>query len=168
MHWLWALLILTAGSLGVALAFLGLPGIWFLILLGAGVQFLAPETYSWATLAVCVGFAVIAEIVELLSGVAGAKRAGSSRRAAAGALIGGLAGGILGAWAPPVLGAILWSAVGAGVGAVVAEMTLPDRRVDQVSRIGQSAAMGRLVGSLVKGGLGVVVWITLIVAAVIR
>ena len=97
--------------------------------------------------------AVIAEVADLASAVLLARRAGGSRRASIGALVGGFAGMFV--FTPivpvPVVGTIVGGLVGCFVGAWVGEMTVRDDMTAS-AKIGAFAALGRLVGLIAKTG----------------
>src|SRR5687767_11814074 len=92
--WAWYLLLTAVLLAGLFLNVFGLPGMWIMIAAAFGYAWLTGFQYmGWWTLGIVVGLGVIAEILEFIAGGAGAKKAGGSRRAAWGALIGGLLGG---------------------------------------------------------------------------
>jgi len=159
----------------IGLTLIGLPGIWIMIALAAGVEFWRGDFFSLWTIAACVVLALFGELMELITGAAGSKFAGGSHRSGIGAIIGAIVGAIAGAAFPPVLGAIIWGAVGAGVGAVLLDMTHKDpetnltkrQRLNQMARIGSGAAAGRLAGTVIKGLLATIVFIILTVASIV-
>jgi hypothetical protein len=152
----------VAGSLGLLLFFLaqliallmipfGLPGT-FLQVVAALALVVATDgvRMSWPWVGVFLGFALLGELIEFLSGQWGAKRFGGSKKAAWGAIIGGLAGVFLGGLIPiPVVGSLVMSFFGTFAGAIAGEMhnrnsTSPDLR------IGFGAILGRACGVAVK------------------
>ena len=96
-----------ASAIGVLLAALQLPGTWII--------FCAAVVYDWAydwqrmgptALAVFGGLVVGAEILDQVSGMVLTGRAGGSKRASWGGLIGGIAGMFLFTFPVPVIGTI--------------------------------------------------------------
>ena len=96
------------------------------------------------------------------------RRAGGTWRGSAGALAGGLVGGIVGTFALPipVAGSILGACAGAFAGALLGELW-GGRDLERALAIGRSAFTGRLVGTLLKLGVGLAMWVTATVASVV-
>ena len=140
--------------LGAVVTFVGLPGHWAIIALALIVQ-LWRDQFSWWTIAAAIVVAAIAELVEFLAGAAGAKMAGSSKRAAWAAIAGGLLGALVGTFALafiPLLGTVIGAALGAAVAAIAFEFTLIDRRqLAHLSKLGAATAVSRFVALLLKG-----------------
>jgi uncharacterized protein YqgC (DUF456 family) len=162
--------VLGAGC--VFLVMLGLPGTWILILLAAGLQIGDGywrsgdvHTFSWWTLGAATALALVGELVEFVAGVAGAKKAGASRRGMVGALVGGVAGAIVGAALLAGIGAIPGGFVGSALGAIVGELSHPHMTLESSLKPAGGAAVGRLAGTLMKLAIALVVWVGLAVAA---
>jgi uncharacterized protein YqgC (DUF456 family) len=170
MDWLlWAILVIaSAGSLAMALV--GFPGLWFMLLLAVG--------YGWGTSWMYVGpwtlgallvMVIVAEAIETLASALGARRAGASKRAMLLSMVGAIVGGIVLTPVLPVVGTIIGLCAGAFVGAVLGEV-LKGRDQSQMVKSGLGAAAGRLAGTIVKVGIGtamfvVVAWAALPVAS---
>src|SRR5215207_6164037 len=96
MDWVYYILTLIVMLAGMFLNIVGLPGIWLMI--GAAGVFAwltrTQQYISMTSLIVLVVLGLLAEVVEFIAGSAGAKKAGGSKRAAMGAIIGALVGGI--------------------------------------------------------------------------
>jgi uncharacterized protein len=160
-----AYLLLALGQLaGLLLIPLGLPGLW--------VQVAALGGYAWYTgfttvgpilLAVVVGLAVLAEVAEFLLGGRYAQRYGGGRRAALGAIVGGVAGAIVGI-PVPLLGSVFGAMLGSFAGAMLLELTT-GRGASPAVRAGWGALLGRVVATAMKGGVGVVVAVLALFAA---
>src|SRR4051794_26453771 len=108
MHWMqWVayglLLLLCLG--GIFITLLWLPGLWAMVLAALVYAWYTAFTYVglW-TLVILMVIAGIAELIEFMAGSAGAKKAGGSRRAAWGALIGGIVGAIVLTIPVPIIG----------------------------------------------------------------
>ncbi len=175
---------LVFGLLGlilVALVAVGLPGTWLLIGTAALVELLdglvlgsgdagAVVTFGWPLLLGTTGLAAFGEVLEFFSGAAGARFGGGTRRGFWGALIGGIAGAVLlTVGLPiPVVGALIGALVGTFVGAWLGEATSPrPRSREETIRAAGAAVAGHVGGLLGKLGVGILVWILLVRAAVL-
>jgi uncharacterized protein YqgC (DUF456 family) len=150
---------------GLALTIMTLPGLWLMVASAAGYALLTHFQFiGWKTLAVLLVWAGIAEVVELTSSGTGAKKAGGGKRGLWGALIGGIIGGIWLSFIPiPVISTLAGVCLGTFLGAMIGELSA-GRRVHHSAWIGLGAAKGRLVGTFVKLGFGVVMLlITLVI-----
>jgi hypothetical protein len=160
-----AAIIVTLASLaGIVLTAATLPGIWLALLVAVICQWWRGDLYSWWTLgaAAIVGF--VAEAFEFAASAVGTAKAGGTRRGAIGSMIGALIGAVLGSPLFFPLGTILGGALGAGLGALVLERH-GQKTWGESARIGTGAATGRLLATLVKSALAVVVASILIVGA---
>lgn len=165
-----AILFTLSNILAVFAVLLALPGTWVMVLTAIGINLVFPEMsmFSWWTIGVAAALALLGEVLELLAGAAGAKAMGASKRSVFASIVGGITGAILGTFLLPipVLGTILGSALGAGAGAVVFEFTIADRRnLRHLRGIGTGAFTGRLLATVLKGGVAVLMAILLSVAA---
>ena len=157
--WFYYALLLFVHVAGWSLNLLGLPGLW-LILLGHVVYAWATgwDHYTgWPAVIALFILAVAAEVIEFIAGAAGSKSAGGTKRGMAGAIIGGLAGGIVGSVLIPIpiVGTIFGAVAGSFAGATAIEKLVhPDSR--RALRIGYGAAKGRLLGIIIKSGVGLV------------
>jgi len=163
------------GMACVALTAIGLPGLWFLLLLAGALQFAdrwwradGGATFSPWTLGIAVAAAIGAEVLEFVAGAHGAQKAGASKRGMAGAMVGGIVGALLGAPFGLLVGAIIGGVVGSAVGAIVMELTLPGRTLEGALQPAHGAAMGRLRGVLGKLAVTIALWLALTTAAVIE
>lgn len=148
----WTLLILLVVVCfgGVVLSAIQLPGNWVLLAAAVGYDaYYHWERLGWKWLVVIGGLAVAGEAAELLASAVAASKAGASRRAGIGALVGGFAGMILFSIPVPILGTIAGGMAGCFLGALVAELTLHDDVV-KGAKIGLFATIGRLFGLVAK------------------
>lgn len=168
--WLgWVLLILI-GLAGLFLNIVGLPGIW-LIVVGTMIYGLATGwdlfVGTWITVTLVV-IGLMAELIELLAGAAGAKKFGGSNRGMIGAIVGGLIGGIV--LTPvipiPIVGTILGSIIGTFVGAFLVESGIVGKTHGESGRAGVGAAIGRTIGIVVKTGFGLLMFSISVVASI--
>jgi uncharacterized protein YqgC (DUF456 family) len=168
MIYLWASILVLVNAACLLLNLLGLPGNWLMLACTFLVAWWkwSDGIFSIGTLLAVLVLAVIGEVLELLTGVLGARAAGSSRRGAAGALIGGLAGTIAGTFIIPipVLGSLAGACGGACIGAWLLELST-GRRLQPAMRSGFGAGAGTLVGRTIKLAIGIIIWLTIAVAA---
>ncbi len=167
-YYIWAILLVIINCACWCTTFITLPGNWFIV----GVTALFAwqihgddgRGIGWITVVVLLVLAALGEVVELLTGAAGAARQGGSRRSIAlsvvGALVGSIGGAILGLPIPiPIvgsaLGALFGAAMGAFGGAVLGEQW-KGRSFEQGVEIGKAAFLGRLFGTVGKLAVGVV------------
>lgn len=125
-----------------------------------------PAMFSWWTLGIAAGLALIAELVEFGASAVGAAKAGGTRRGAIGSVIGALVGAVGGSVIVPILGTIIGAALGAGIGALLFERHDGRKSWKDASKIGAGAAAGRLVATLAKVVIACVVAVMLIVDAI--
>ena len=141
---------------------LGLPGTWLIIGVGFGYNYLVPgDPIGIVTLIVLTVLAIIGEILEFTLSAKYTRQYGGSRRASWGAVIGGVVGAFMGV-PVPVIGSVIGAFVGAFAGALVMELTRgTEGRV--AGRVATGALIGRVVASVMKVGIGVVMaaWIAL-------
>jgi uncharacterized protein YqgC (DUF456 family) len=163
-------LLVLLNILGIALTALTLPGIWLMLLVAGLAQWWQVSAYgtwmfSWWTLGVCGGLALLAEIIEFVASALGAAKFGGTRWGALGSIVGTIAGAVAGSFFLFPLGTILGAAAGAGAGALLCERHIGKRTWEAASKAGAGAAIGRLAATLVKVGVAVVVAVILSVAA---
>lgn len=142
---------------GVLLAVLQLPGTW--LILAAAIGYDAYHDWArlgWKWLAGLAAFAICAEVVDSLASMIAARRAGASRRAAVGALIGGFLGMLLVSVPLPIIGVVIGGLIGCFLGAVAAELTKRDDVAFGV-RVGLFATLGRTVGLAFKTAAAMVI-----------
>ena len=167
---LWLLLLILWNAAAVGMSFLLLPGNWIMVIttvLFAGWQWDA-RPFSSATLVVIVLLALVGEVVEMFAGMGGARRAGAGIRGAIGALLGAVTGAIVGTFAIPIplIGTLLGAGLGAGLLSGLMERQA-GKRPDESVRTGIGAALGTLVGMTTKVGIGAVIWLIIVIAALV-
>ncbi|MBX3394251.1 MAG: DUF456 domain-containing protein [Phycisphaerae bacterium] len=144
-------LVVSAG-LGVMLAAFQLPGTWLILATATAYDWYHSWTpIGWKWLSLLCAAAIAAELFDFSAGLIAARRAGASRRAAFGALIGGFIGMI--AFSVPIplpgVGAIVGGLVGCFMGALLAELSLR-KELSVGLRIGLIATIGRVIGMTAK------------------
>lgn len=139
---------------GGILTFAGLAGMFLPLLPGAPLIFLGLLCAAWAenfqyvglwTLIVLGLLAALSYLMEFAGSVLGTKKFGGSRRAMAGAALGGFVGLFFGI--PGIL-------IGPFLGAVLGEMSL-QRSLDQASRAGIGSVIGLAIGAAGKLAIGI-------------
>lgn len=178
MEWLLyvtASLFVIIGAVCVLSILLTLPGSWIMIGLACAIELAdglyLPEgdraTFGLWILLGCAVLAAIGEGLELLAGMLGARKAGSSRRGMFGALVGGILGAILGIFIPvPIIGSLIGAVIGTFVGAIVAETSHDGASVSGSIKPATGATIGRILGTLSKLPIGIAIWIVLSITAV--
>jgi uncharacterized protein len=153
--WLLTVVLILAGLAGTVLP--ALPGTALVlagIVLGAWIDDFT-RVGPW-TLAAITVLAVVSWVVDYLAGVMGAQRAGASRQAIVGAVLGTIAGIFMG-----FVGVLFMPFVGAFVGELMA------RRDHQGAwRVGVATWLGLMIGMVVKIALSFVMIGIFIVALV--
>lgn len=133
---------------------IGLSGLLLPVVPGAPILFLGLLLGAWAEefryvgvwpLLIFAGMAALTYIVEFAASILGVKRFGGSRRAMAGAVLGGIVGIFLGV--PGIL-------LGPFVGAVIGELSL-QRSLDQAGRAGFGTVVGLALGVAGKLAIGI-------------
>lgn len=168
MVYLWATLLVAVNLCWLALVVMQLPGNWLMVLTTLLVAWWQWDQamFTVAPLAAIVALAVVGEVLELLAGMAGAKRAGGGGWTSVAVLVGAIAGAIAGTFLIPipVVGSLVGACGGACAGAWGFEL-LGGRGHEAAARIGVGAGVGQLMGSLSKLACGVAIWVTIAVAA---
>jgi uncharacterized protein YqgC (DUF456 family) len=140
--------------LGAILTITGLSGLLLPIVPGAPVLFLGLLLGAWAedfqyvgvwTLLVLAAMATLSYAVEFAASALGVKKYGGSKRAMAGAVLGGVVGLFLGI--PGIL-------FGPFIGAVIGELSM-QRSLDEASRAGFGTVVGLAIGLAGKFAIGI-------------
>lgn len=150
MQWMAYAILLLLCLGGIFITLLGLPGLWVMVVSALLYAWYTHFAYvGWWTLVSLALIAAVAEVIEFVAGSAGAKKAGGSRRAAWGALIGGILGAILLTIPVPVIGTTIGLCIGVFVGALMGEITLRDDAAHSI-RVGIAATKARIYAIIVK------------------
>jgi uncharacterized protein len=138
--WLLVVALVVIGLAGAILPVVpGVPLVFAGLWLGAYIDHY--ERVGGLTVAVLGVLALLALVVDAIASVLGAKRAGASPKAMAGAAI----GAVVGLFVFPPFGLLLGPFVGAVVGELAAR-----RDMDQATRVGLAATLGLLLGAVAK------------------
>lgn len=164
MSWAALALLLACNLAGLILIPLGLPGLWLMVLGVLGYGWLTEfRTVGVASIGIVVALAALGEVIEAWLGFRMARRYGGSSRAGWGALLGGIIGAVVGV-PVPLVGSVIGAFVGSFAGAAVFEYTRAGT-VDGATRAGWGAVVGRAAAAAVKVGLGVVIGVVGLFAA---
>ena len=142
----------------------GMPGT--LVMLAAAIcyKLLLPQGgIGWPSVVVVGVLTGIAEALEWSLSARFTRKYGGSRRAAWGAVIGGFVGAIVGVTVP-IVGSIVGAFVGAFIGAFAAELSRGSQG-GVATRVAWGALIGRVVAAAVKVGIGLVIAVWLVFAA---
>ena len=167
--WLAGGTVVVCVVMGWALAVLTLPGVWLMLLAASLVNWLwTPGLFSWWTIGVCAGVALLGELLEVVASGFGSKKFGGSGTGAVGSVIGGLLGAVVGTFAIPipVIGTIVGSVLGAGLGALAAERGVKKRTWAESNKSAAGAAVGRLAATAIKIAVAVGVGLVLLLGLV--
>lgn len=154
-------------AVSVLLVAMSLPGTWLMVLFTGACAWWRWDQglLGWPTLATITALAFLAEVLELVTGAVGAKKAGASTWGAVGAMAGAVVGGIAGTFYLPIIGSIIGAAAGAFAGALGCER-LAGRELSEAAASGRGAFVGRLVGTALKLAAAVAMWIVVAFASV--
>jgi hypothetical protein len=137
--------------LGLVLALLTLPGVWFMLAVALGVSFWVPDLISTPVLIGATVIAVLGEIIEGVLSAAGSKKFGGSIAGALGSIAGGLIGALVGTFIPiPIIGTLFGAVVGAGLGAFGIERWYMKRTGKESMDSAKGAMLGRAIATFTK------------------
>jgi uncharacterized protein YqgC (DUF456 family) len=161
MDWVYYFLLLLVLVAGLLINVFGAPGLWLMLAGVAGYAWVTHASYiAGRWLIALVVIALIAELLEFLSAGAAVKKAGGSFRGMIGAVIGGVLGGffLTFLFPIPIVGTICGICAGTFLGAAVAELMI-GKEFGHSTRVGIEAAKGRMVGTAIKLGFGILIMI---------
>lgn len=164
-----AIVVAFAASVGIVLAALTLPGVWFGLAVAALVKWLwQPDLISIWTLVVCLALAVAGELIELLASAAGTSKFGGSRAGAMASVGGGIAGAILGTFVIPIVGTVVGAICGSALATFVTELGYTKRTQKEAAIAAGGAAIGRTLATLIKLSIAGLVALILIAAVMVK
>src|SRR4051794_32054753 len=142
----------------------GMPGTLVMFAAALCYKLLVPQGgIGWPSVVIVGILMAIAEGLELTLAARFAKKYGGSRRAGWGAAIGGMVGAFVGI-PIPIVGSIVGAFAGAFAGALVFEMSRGSGG-GTATRVAWGALIGRVAAAAIKMGIGLVMAIWLIAAA---
>ena len=132
----------------------GIPGNALIFVFTLGYKLIAgSEIMGWITVIIVFVLFLLGEVLESALGLRGARKAGLSRKAMIASFVGAIAGSILMAPFLLGLGAIIGAVMGAFLGAFLTAL-LEERKLQKALEGGVESAKGRLLGTAVKGAMG--------------
>ncbi|MFL5577942.1 MAG: DUF456 family protein [Gemmatimonadaceae bacterium] len=142
----------------------GLPGTWLMLAAAVGFNALTGSDRIGVVSLVVVGvLAFVGELLEFSLAGRYTRKYGGSRRASWGAILGGIVGAFVGV-PVPLVGSMIGAFVGSFVGALVAEYTR-SASAGTATRVATGALLGRVVAAAMKVGVGFVMAVWLVFAA---
>jgi len=163
-----SILLLVIALASVSLNVVSLPGNWVILATGLAMSiYHGGRQPHWAILVVILLVLLVAEALEFLSGMVGARQFGACKAAAWAAIAGAIIGGLVGI--PPItivtlgIDHLVAAIAGAYLAAWIVEL-LKKRSVKEASLAALGAALGRGAGLVVKVGAGILAWLILLLA----
>lgn len=154
--------------LGLILALLTLPGVWFMLAVALAVKFWVPDLISTHVLIGATVIAVLGEIVEGVLSAAGSKKFGGSLAGALGSIAGGLIGALVGTFIPiPIVGTLFGAVVGAGFGAFAIERWYMKRTGKESMNSAKGAMLGRAIATVTKMMFAGIIALVLLAAVLV-
>lgn len=158
------LALVAIDALGLFMIPFGLPGTLVMFCGALGYKLLVPQGgIGWVTVCIVGAMMLFAEGLEWVLTAKYTKKYGGSRRAGWGAIIGGMVGAFLGV-PIPVIGSIVGAFAGAFVGAFASEYSRAGEH-GTATRVAWGALVGRVVAAGMKVGVGLVMAVWMIFAA---
>lgn len=143
----------------------GMPGTLVMFAAAVCYKLLVPTGgIGWVTVTIVGILMLIAEGLEWTLASRYARKYGGSRRASWGAVIGGMVGAFVGVPTIPIVGSIIGAFIGAFVGAFVFEWSRGSGG-GTATRVAWGAFLGRVIAAGVKIGIGFVMAVWLMAAA---
>lgn len=135
---------------GIGMITMGLPGNLLLfigvLLYAAGSGFIY---LSFESLIVVLVILLLAEGIEFVAGLMGAKKEKASKRAMVGAVFGGFCGAVIGSGIVPIVGSMIGLVGGGFLGSYLAEYSKA-KDSDKAGRVAVGVAIGQMTGVVVK------------------
>lgn len=171
-----ALIFTFLAGVCLILVLLGLPGTWLMLILAVGVELIDTmwlgsqdkETFGWIWIGICTCLALLGEVLETIASAVGTRKGGGTKRGIIGSIIGGIVGAIvLTPFIPiPILGTLIGALIGTFAGALIGEMTGHNQvGGGAMAKAALGATIGRLLGTMGKFLIGVVIFAVLVVTA---
>ena len=168
MLYLWLIMLILLNTVWLLLVIFGLPGNWLIIISTSLFAWWRADDgiFSIYTLIFITALGVLGELIEFFAAMGGAKRAGASWVGSLGAIAGAIIGAIIGTIMIPIplFGTLLGACLGAGLCAWSMELSRGKKMNDSI-RFGIGAGLGHFLGTTIKFGLGVLIWLCVTIAA---
>jgi uncharacterized protein YqgC (DUF456 family) len=131
---------------------LGFPGTFMMVVAAIAFDAFLFTGIGWVAIAIALGLAVFAEVLEWTLAARFARKYGGSKRAGWGAIIGGFLGAFAGI-PVPVIGSMIGAFAGAFAGALIAEWSQPDSTASSSTRVATGALIGKAAATAMKLGI---------------
>jgi uncharacterized protein YqgC (DUF456 family) len=161
MNQTWVEIVLFLVSVtGVMLNVFGLPGNFVPVIVSL-IAVMAGDGVSitWLWFVIFLLIAASGEIMDQLTGILGAKKYGATRPGMVGAAIGGIIGAVLGTAVLPLIGSLAGMFAGCFAFTMLFELVFSKRSVDDGSRAGFGALLGKAAAVAYKFMAGFVMLI---------
>jgi len=165
-QWLFYLLLLAGIVICLFLTLIQLPGLWLALLLSVAYWFFNDGAgFGLTTLLVLLALTLAGDLCETLTVALGAKQAGATKAGMALSIVGAITGGILLSFIlMPVIGTLIGVLLGAFLGGYAGDI-LRGRKKEQAVRSGIGAAIGRMAGTIIKVGFGIIMLVVIMILA---
>jgi uncharacterized protein YqgC (DUF456 family) len=168
MLYVWLVILVLLNAVCLALVLFGLPGNWLMVILTCLFAWWRWDegVFSGGTLIAIVVLALMGEMIELLAGMTGARRSGTSWRGAIAAIFGAMLGALAGTFSIPIplVGTLTGASVGAGLAVWVVETSRGQSAEHSLHRA-VHAGLGQILGTSSKMAVGILIWFVIAIAA---
>jgi uncharacterized protein YqgC (DUF456 family) len=168
MLYAWVSILVVLNTFCLALVLFGLPGNWLMVVSTSLFAWWTWDrhVFSGWTLIAVAGLALLGELIEFSAGMFGARKAGASWRASVAGILGAFVGAAVGtvAFPVPVVGTVVGACLGVALAVWLVEVSLGARPEQSLQRA-VGAGVGEFLGILSKFAIGIVIWLTIAVAA---
>jgi hypothetical protein len=168
MVYLCAIVLILLNTAWLMLVIFGLPGNWLIVISTCLFAWWRWENgvFSIYTLAILVVLAALGELLEFSAGMIGARKSGASWPGSITAIFGAIAGAVVGTFLIPIpfFGTLMGACLGAGIGVWGMEFSR-GKKMEHSVRYAVGAGLGEFFGITSKFILGILIWLTVAVAA---
>ena len=168
MVYLYASILIMLNAAWLMLVVFGLPGNWMIVISTCLFAWWRWDSgiFSIYTLVVIFALAALGEIIEFSAGVLGARKSGASWPGSIASLFGAIVGAVFGTFLIPIpfFGTLMGACLGAGTGVWGLEFSR-GKKMEHSVRYAVGAGLGEFFGITSKLILGIVIWLTVAIAA---
>ena len=179
MDWLTILILILFGLYGlfcILLTLVGLPGTWLIAGGALGIVIIYSVSsdatlWSWVTIGIVFGLAIVGEILETTAAGIGSKAGGGTKRGMIGAIVGSIFGALACTLLLPIplIGTLIGAVAGAFFGALLGELSHKEvAKKSDLAKSATGAALGRVMGIVAKTGIAAACWCVLMLEPLIR
>lgn len=168
MHYILLILLILLNTVWLALVIFGLPGNWLIVISTCLFAWWRWEdgVFSIYTLIAIVVLASLGELFEFIGSTHGARKTGASWRGSIAAIAGVIVGAMVGTIIIPIifLGTVLGACVGAGMATWLVGLSR-GKKMEESIRFAVGAGLGELFGITMKVIIGIIISLTVAIAA---